>query len=221
MSLLILIVPGQNLSHYSPEPRMWGVQSLCLETLLLPPLAILLQFHPREWAHKFPSHVCRVLHPTVSEWRWHRIPRIRCVCGQGDYVSIPVLWPQLLLYSAGWSGGAGCQQHLWSRSEWRWTMAERRSLSACCAAFPHKLIMEGKRQKLMRLILILKNKSLIWLFSGCQTCILTIWCLICEQCCQFLVLLLLRQQIDGQVGPCHHCSVLLLLISQNLLLCLK
>lgn len=51
--------------------------------------------------------------------------------------------------------------------------------------------------------------------------ILTVCCLICEQCCQFLVLLLLRQQFDGKVGPRHHCSVLHLLVSQNLPLCLQ
>lgn len=51
--------------------------------------------------------------------------------------------------------------------------------------------------------------------------ILTVWCLIGKQCCQFLVLILLRQQFDGQVSPDLHRLVLLLLISQNFLLHLK
>lgn len=66
-----------------------------------------------------------------------------------------------------------------------------------------------------------RHLPFLWLFSVCKTCLLTVGCLICEQCCQLLVLLLLGQQFDGQVGPCHHCYVLLLLISQNLLLCLQ
>lgn len=55
----------------------------------------------------------------------------------------------------------------------------------------------------------------------CARQILTVCCLICKQRCQFLVLLFLRQQFDGKVGPRHHCSVFHLLISQNLSLCLK
>lgn len=55
----------------------------------------------------------------------------------------------------------------------------------------------------------------------CARQTLTVRRLIREQRCQFLVLLLLRQQFDGKVGPRHHRPVLHLLISQNLPLCLK
>lgn len=50
---------------------------------------------------------------------------------------------------------------------------------------------------------------------------LTVRCLVCEKCCQFLVLLLLWQKWNRQVGPHSHFVILLLLLSQNLLLSLN
>lgn len=214
---------GQNLSRYSPEPKTREVPNFCPASVFPPPVVIHLESFPSERSQKCPCHMCWVLYPTVSGWRWRWVPRRRCVCGPGNCARTPGPWPRLLLYSAGWCDAAGCLQPLWPRSAPRWTTAGRRSPAACCAASLHRLIVKGKIFfKLFDLDWPFKFQfKHHWLIFACVRPSLTVCCLICEQFCQFLVLLLLRQQFDGKVGPRHHCSVLHLLISPNLPLRLK
>lgn len=57
---------GQNLSHYSLEPKTRGVQNFCPVSLIPPPVVTHLQFLLSEAAQKRPCHMCWVLYPTFS-----------------------------------------------------------------------------------------------------------------------------------------------------------